>query len=128
MQHVRSLVQVLFAAGSLAASFVTFAQPVSDPMQRDGLPGGLEPVPIVALKVASTLTRTEPVLVAANGSLPAVDFPVATAGGAAPVTFTIAGGAAAGLFEVLPTQAASMTPQPTAAQSAGAAMEARVNP
>lgn len=128
MQHVRSLVQRLFAAGSLAASLVTFAQPVSDPMQRDRLPGGLEPVPIVALKVASTSTRTVPVLVAANGSLPAVDFPVATTGGAAPVTFTIAGGAAAALFQILPTQAAIMTPQPTAAQSAAAAMEARVNP
>lgn len=128
MQRLRRISRVVVVAAAFVAPLAAITQPISDPMQRDRLPGSLQPVPIVALQVASTSTRTVPVLVAANGSLPAVDFPVATAGGAAPVTFTIAGGAAAALFQVLPTQAATMTPQPTAAQSAAAAMEARVNP
>jgi hypothetical protein len=119
---------ILVAALALAAFPVAIAQPVIDPMQRDALPGGLQPVPIVTLNISSTSTRTVPVLVAANGSLPAVDFQVATAGGVAPVTFAIAGGAAAAMFQILPTQAATMTPQPTAAQTAAAAMEAQVNP
>lgn len=108
------------------ASCVAMAQVITDPRKKSTLPGSLEnTVVIPPLAVGNTSTRSVPALVGAGNTLAAVDFQVRSTGGVAPVTFSIVPGATSSMFEIVPTQAQTMTPVQTPAQIAAAEAAAR---
>lgn len=121
----------LLATGALlAGAHPALAQTVSDPMAPSRLPGALSQttLPIPALAFAAASTRSVPVLATPAGALPSVEFEVVTTGGAAPISFSVAGGTAAAYFEIVPPASSTPTRVPTAAELAAAQAAARVDP
>ena len=114
----------------LAGAHPAVAQPVNDPLAPNRLPGALTETrrTIPTLAFAAVSTKSVPVLATPAGALPSVEFEVVTTGGAAPVNFSIAGGAAAPYFEIVAPASLTPTRVPTAAELAAAQAEARLNP
>jgi hypothetical protein len=116
--------QNLAALALLLASAVASAQLPTAPSSK--LQGNLQNQPTLPpLAIANTSTRAIPVLVAPNNSLPAVNVEIRTTGGIAPVEFTIVGGSAAPMFQILSTQTQEITRVLTPAEESAAAMAAR---
>ena len=114
----------------LTGTHPAIAQPVNDPLAPNRLPGALTETrrTIPTLAFAAVSTKSVPVLATPAGALPSVEFEVVTTGGAAPVNFSIAGGAAAPYFEIVAPASPTPTRVPTAAELAAAQAEARLNP